>query len=176
LLWCQIRQLALQKARRLCLCQERRCPARPNNKHKTSSRLTDLQNAERLILLLHECVACPDAPQVLFRCLLMHEVSFSLFCNLQPHSLPNNIYIYMYIMYSPPPSHRLLLTASFSPPPSAAHDACRLRHRGKREVGEPVFSTPFHLYHVTFCDNHQAGQSGGDVQVIHRQPSTGSLS
>lgn len=26
--------------------------------------VTNLQNAERLILLLHECVACPDAPQV----------------------------------------------------------------------------------------------------------------
>lgn len=35
-----------------------------SNPSNSWSLLTNAQNAERLILLLHECVACPDAPQV----------------------------------------------------------------------------------------------------------------
>jgi hypothetical protein len=66
---------------------------RPNAKLKTPIILTDLQNAERLILLLHECVACPDAPQVkrLCRSMRMRTVQLSLLSNLQLLSPPNNI-------------------------------------------------------------------------------------
>ena len=68
--------------------------------------MSDLQNAERLILLLHECVACPDAPQVHFCSLLTHENTFSVFFKDQLGSSPNKFahchlyttYIILYIL------------------------------------------------------------------------------
>jgi hypothetical protein len=124
---------------------------RPNAKLKTSIFdffLTDLQNAERLILLLHECVACPDAPQVkrLCRGMRMHALQFSLFCNLQLHSPPNNI------RSSPPPT----------PPPLRSAWCGSTTPQGKKRGSRPtVFPTPiisitWHFVTITRLANLEA--------------------